>query len=243
MKKIIFFDIDKTLIDENYNYEDGLYVVNELKKLGFEVILNSSKTRAEQEYYRKIFGLTTPFISENGSGVFVPDGYLKVNEGVKRDGYIVIELGVPYETVVATLNQYAQEYGLKFYANSTLQEIMEFLSMSEELARLAMQREYSETIFEYSKRGFEKELEKYNLTCQMGSRFIAVLGPTNKGKGMKKLLDIYRENFGELEVFAAGDGENDFPMFEPADKSFLIGDKNFPGAIKLKNIRELLKFV
>ena len=40
MKKIIFFDIDKTLIDENYNYEDGLYVINELKKLGLEVILN-----------------------------------------------------------------------------------------------------------------------------------------------------------------------------------------------------------
>ena len=243
MKKLIFFDIDKTLIDENYNYHDGKYVVEELKKRGFEVILNSSKTRAEEEYYRKIFQIDTPFISENGSGIFIPEGYLPVNEGTKKDGYLVIELGVSYERIVNTLKLFEREYGLKFYANSTLNEVMEYLGMTEELARLAMKREYSETIFKYEKEGFIDELKRYGLTSQMGSRFIGVLGPTDKGKAMKKLVEIYRKSCENLQVYAAGDGPNDFPMFEHADKYFLLGPRDYPGAIKLENIRQLLDFI
>ncbi len=243
LKKIIFFDIDKTLVDENYNYEDGLFVIEELKNQRFEIILNSSKTRAEQEYYRKIFNLNTPFIVENGSAVYIPTGYFNNLNLPQRDSYDVMELGIPYKTIVEHLSTIEKEFGLKYYANSTLEEVKKFLGMTEELARLAMMREYSETIFKYKKTGFEEILKNHGLTCQMGSRFIAVLGDTNKGKGMDALLNFYRKEFSEIEVYAAGDGSNDFPMFERAGKFFLLGEKNYPGAIKISGIRELLNFI
>jgi len=243
LKKIIFFDIDKTLVDKNYNYEDGLFVVEKLKKQGFEIILNSSKTRAEQEYYRKIFNINTPFIVENGSAVYIPTGYFKNLDLPQRDIYNVLELGIPYYTIVEHLFAIEKEFGLKYYANSTFEEVKKFLGMTEELARLATMREYSETIFRYKKSGFEKILKNRGLTCQMGSRFIAVLGDTNKGKGMDALLNFYRKELPEIKVYAAGDGANDFPMFERADKSFLLGEKDYPGVIKISNIRELLEFI
>lgn len=243
MKKIIFFDIDKTLVDGNYNYEDGLFVVTELKKQGFEVILNSSKTRAEQEYYRKVFKLDTPFIIENGSAVYIPVGYFDSLNLPQRDGYDVLELGVPYETIVEYLSAIEKDFGLKYYANSTLEEVMNFLGMDENLARLAIKREYSETVFRYKNTGFEEVLKAKGLTCQMGSRFIAVLGNTNKGKGMEALLNFYRKKFPNIIVYAAGDGANDFPMFKHADKFFLLGNKDYHGAKKITNIRELLDFI
>ncbi len=243
LKKIIFFDIDKTLVDEDYNYQDGLYVIEELKKQAVEVILNSSKTRFEQEYYRKIFGLNTPFIVENGSAVYIPAEYFDDINSLKRDEYHVLELGTPYKTIVKHLKAIEKTFGLKYYANSTLEEVMNFLGMNKKLAELAMKREYSETIFRYKNIGFQDVLREKGLTCQMGSRFVAVLGKTNKGKGMETLLNFYRKKFPNIEVYAAGDGENDFPMFELADKSFLLGNKEYPGAIKIPNIKELLNFI
>ncbi len=242
MKKLIFFDIDKTLIDEDYNPEKGILVVRELKKRGFDVILNSSKTKSEQEYYREVFDLDTPFIVENGSGVYIPPAFFSSLDLPVRDGYHFIQLGVPHSYIVENLKPIEGEYGLKYYANSTFEEIKSYLGMDDFLARLAREREFSETIFEFRSSGFIEILEERGLSCQMGSRFIAVLGKTDKGKGMLKLIEIYRRFF-EVRTFAVGDGRNDFPMFDVADESFLIGDKKHPRARNVRDVTEILVYL
>jgi len=242
VKKLIFFDIDKTLIDENYNPDRGLVVVNRLKKMGFDVILNSSKTRKEQEYYREVFGLSTPFIVENGSGVYIPDGFFPGLTLPERGGYLFIQLGVPYEHIVENLREVEGKYGLKYYANSTLEEVKMYLGMDDFLARLAREREFSETIFEFRDSGFVEVLSSRGLTCQQGSRFISVLGKTDKGRGMERLVELYKKYY-KVKTFAVGDGKNDFPMFDVADESFLIGERSHPRAKNIHDLMEILNYL
>ena len=66
-QKIVFTDIDGTLMDiYSGNFEGTDLLVRKFTRMGIPVILCSAKTHSEQEYIRDIFGLSDPFIIENG---------------------------------------------------------------------------------------------------------------------------------------------------------------------------------
>jgi len=78
MQKVIFTDIDGTLLD---SYFPDL---NKVKKLvektlqnGIHLILCSSKTELEQDLIRSNIQLKDPFIVENGGATIIPLGYFK----------------------------------------------------------------------------------------------------------------------------------------------------------------------
>jgi mannosyl-3-phosphoglycerate phosphatase len=240
MIKVIFVDLDKTLLGDDYSPDTGRGIVERLKETGFEVIINSSKCRAEQEYYRKVWGLEEPFITENGSAVFVPEGYFPIElDWAKKGRYNVFELGVRYERIREVLDSIASRYGLKYYGNSSLAEVMAFTGLPRHLAELAMRREYSETIFCWRTPGFEGELEKAGLRAVRGSRFINVVGNTDKGKAARVILGVY-SCLGSVESYAVGDGENDFPLFDVVDHAYIVGELEHPKAKNISSLEELL---
>ena len=244
--RVVFLDLDKTLLGEDYSPEPGKSIVRALVEAGFEVVLNSSKTRAEQEYYRKAWNLGSPFIVENGSAVYLPRNHFSLKIlgkfGVERDGYRVIELGRPYAEIRAALDAVGERYGLKYYGNSSVEEVVEFTGLPEELARLAMVREYSETLFRWARKGFEAELEARGLRLSRGSRFINVTGDTDKGRAAEALLRLY-SSMGPVESFAVGDGPNDFPLFDVVDHAYIVGDLKHPKAKNISSVEELLEVV
>ncbi|WP_456367649.1 mannosyl-3-phosphoglycerate phosphatase [Thermococcus sp.] len=241
--KVVFLDLDKTLLGEDYSPEPAKRFIDSLKKAGFEIILNSSKTRAEQEYYRRAWKLREPFVVENGSAVFIPEGYFPFEvEGVRKGDHIVIELGERYERIKAILDELASKYGLKYYGNSTPEEVRAFTGLPAELVPLAFEREYSETIFKWSRGGFERELEANGLRAVRGSRFVNVIGDTDKGKAALVLIRLY-SRLGKVESYAVGDGENDFPLFEVVDRAFIVGSLRHPKAINIGSINDLLGVV
>ncbi|WP_048149873.1 mannosyl-3-phosphoglycerate phosphatase [Palaeococcus ferrophilus] len=241
--RVIFLDLDRTLLGDDYSPKPAKGVVKELRRAGFEVVFNSSKTLAEQEYYRRALAVEGPFIVENGSAVVIPADYFPFPiGGVRRGNYILLELGRPYSEIKAVLDCMSDEYGLKYYGNSTLEEVMAFTGLPEELARLAMRRDYSETIFRWGKGGFPEELRKKGLRVSKGSRFVNVTGDTDKGKAASLLLELY-SRLGEVESYALGDGENDFPMLEVVDHAFIIGDLSYSGAKHISSLDELLEVV
>ncbi|NJE55030.1 mannosyl-3-phosphoglycerate phosphatase [Thermococcus sp. 21S9] len=246
MIRVIFLDLDGTLLGSDYSPEGARPVIGELLRRGYEVVVNTSKTRFEVEYYLKAWDLEKPFVVENGSAVYVPVNYLPpkvVGEfGVKRGKYRVIELGKPYPEIKRALDGLSQEYGLKYYGNSSLEEVITFSGLPEGLAKLAMKREYSETIFRWEKEGFEAELEKMGLKVSRGTRFLNVTGNTDKGKGARALLELY-SLLGEVESYALGDGENDFPLFEVVDNAFIVGSLSHPKAKHISSIEELLEVI
>ncbi|CAB50139.1 mannosyl-3-phosphoglycerate phosphatase [Pyrococcus abyssi] len=242
MIKVIFLDIDKTLIP-SYDPEPAEPVIKELKRKGFEIVFNSSKTRAEQEFYREKLDVKTPFISENGSAIYIPKNYFPFEiKGRETKDYIVIELGVKVEEIRRELRKLEDAYGIKYYANSTKEEIMEFTGMPEELVPLAMEREYSETIFKWSRESWKRTLSERGFTVTMGSRFYSVHGNCDKGKAAKILLELYRR-LGPVRSYAVGDGYNDFPMFDVVDRAFLIGNLTHEKAQNVSSIMEVLEVI
>ena len=71
---VIFTDLDGTLLDhETYGWKEAKPALNLCKALKVPLILVSSKTRAEMNLLRHELELTSPFISENGGGIFFPE--------------------------------------------------------------------------------------------------------------------------------------------------------------------------
>lgn len=239
---VIFLDIDKTLIGNDYSPEPAKEIVNFLKEKEFKIVFNSSKTKTEQEYYRKFLKVGDPFIVENGSAIYIPRNYFTFDFPFtkREEKYLIIELGTKHKIIKRSLEEISNEFGLKYYGNSTIKEVLEFTGLPEELAMLAMQREYSETIFKWDKKGFERELIKKALKITKGSRFYGVTGDTDKGKAAKILLDLYSK-VEKVESYAVGDGENDIPMLEVVDQPFGIG--LFHNAKNIKEISELREMI
>jgi len=74
---LIFTDLDGTLLDhDTYGWEEALPALDLCRRLGVPVILVSSKTRAEMDVLQNRLGLSAPFISENGGGIFFPKAIL-----------------------------------------------------------------------------------------------------------------------------------------------------------------------
>jgi mannosyl-3-phosphoglycerate phosphatase family protein len=100
--KIVFTDIDGTLIDIN-SAEYGKKtkrLISIMREKNIPLILTSAKTRIEQDKIRDDLGLTDPFIIENGGAVFIPNDYFpehflkdikyplkEIEEMKKIDGY------------------------------------------------------------------------------------------------------------------------------------------------------------
>jgi len=241
--KVIFLDLDKTLIGEDYSPEPAAEIVSFLKEKGFKIVFNSSKTKAEQEYYRKALKVSDPFIVENGSAIYIPKGYFSFEFPYSREdeSYYVIELGTKYDIIKKALDEISSRFGLKYYGNSTIEEIIEFTGLPKELAELAVKREYSETIFKWAKEGFQKEIEQRGLKITRGSRFYTVTGDTDKGKAAKMLIGLYSK-IGKVESYAVGDGENDIPMLEVVDHPFAI-NLSHKRAKNIKTIKELMEVI
>lgn len=77
MNKVVFTDIDGTLIDIN-TAEYGIRtkrLIRSLREKNIPLILASAKTWAEQDKIRADLGLYDPFIVENGGAIVLPKGY------------------------------------------------------------------------------------------------------------------------------------------------------------------------
>jgi len=101
VRAVIFSDLDGTLLDENYSFEITQSVIARLKALKVPIVLCSSKTRMEIEYFRTKMEINDPFISENGAAIFVPSGYFKVGHywTKQTNQYDIVELGIAYSSI------------------------------------------------------------------------------------------------------------------------------------------------
>jgi len=243
--KVIFLDLDRTLIGDDYSPEPAEKVIDELKRKGFRIVFNSSKTRAEQEYYRKALNVKEPFIVETGSAIYIPRKYFPFPFNFTREGgdYFVIELGERYEVIKKALDELSEKFGLKYYGNSGVEEVMNFTRLPRQLAELAMMREYSETIFRWKDEGFIEAIKSRGLRISKGSRFYNVHGDTDKGKAAHLLLHLYSRFFGDVEAYAVGDGLNDFPLFDIVKNAFIIGNLRHPNAVNINSMEELLEVI
>lgn len=231
MKQLIFTDLDGTLLDEKYRYDVSRPAVQWLKSLNFPVIFCSSKTFAEQEFYRTALDISAPFIVENGNAVFITKHYFTVPVNAQREtaDFLVIELGKPVAEIRATLANIRSETGIGFkcYCDLSVAEICAITGLDKAAAKCAATRDYSETILtpltETEQQTIRDALKPFGLVAVSGGRFFTVTSATaDKGTAVRLLAEIFRQQFGEVHTVSLGDSANDVSLLAATDVAFLV---------------------
>ncbi|MDH5201681.1 MAG: HAD-IIB family hydrolase [Nitrospirota bacterium] len=254
-KPIIFTDLDGTLLDySTCSFEPALPALQLLKEKDIPLIICSSKTRKEIEYYRNKLSNSHPFISENGGGLFIPKGYFKFGlqnsefEVDEENDYHVIRLGTQYSELRKTIESLRREgFDIKGFGDMTTEEVAGIANMSVDEARMAKERDFDEPfIIKDNGRETQRLLNSikakgFNFTQ---GRFFHILGNSDKGTAVSILINLHKKKFGEIVTIAIGDSPNDIPMFEKVDFPILVQKPsgsydpriNVPNLIKAEGI-------
>lgn len=243
MQYIVYTDMDGTLLDEKYSYDDAKTTIDSLLSSKTPIVFCTSKTRAEIEVYRNKIGIIDPFIPENGAAIYIPNDYFDFKYGYNRkiEDYHVIELGIPYGTLRDALDRIRGKSGCKIigFGDMSVEEISKDCGLDLTSAELAKEREYDEA---FRMEGNEGEvlrlIEEEGLRYTKGGRYYHIMGDSDKGKAVHMLTKLYRKKVPEVKTIGLGDSLNDLPMLETVDIPILVkkpDDKHDPN-IKSPNI-------
>lgn len=256
MKRLVIFtDLDGTLLDHStYSFEKALPALDLISQYDIPLVLCSSKTRKEIEYYRKKLENRHPFVSENGGGIFIPRNYFNfplssasypIEEEADND---LIRLGARYSDLRNALTDLQQEgFEIKGFGDMTVTELSDKTGLNSEEAVMAQERDFDEP-FVYSgsdsdlPRLFES-INKKGFTYTKGS-FFHILGSSDKGRAVSILTDLYIKKYGDIKTIALGDSPNDIPMLEIVDVPVVVqkqggiydSDINLPKLIRADGI-------
>jgi mannosyl-3-phosphoglycerate phosphatase len=262
VKYIIFTDLDGTLLDHlSYSHHAASHALKLIKGKGIPLIICSSKTRAEILPIRRRLMNKDPFISENGGAVYIPDRYFRFSypfqKKIKR--YKVIKIGTPHKILLNVLREIKDETGVSIEGISemSIQEIMDFTSLTKREAALAKKRGYSEPFLiyphTYSQRSpmpiqdrstcagigvgvkdegrwinrVKREILKKGFKFSYGGRFFHIMKDNDKGKAVKILKKLYAQKYGDIKTIGIGNSLNDLPMLKAVDIPVLV--KNYDG--------------
>lgn len=228
MQKIIFTDLDGTLLDKNYSFKKAIPALKLLKKEKIPLIICTSKTRAEIEYYGNKLKNNKPFISENGGAIFIPKSYFnfKFKYDKKDNKYHIIKLGTEYKKLVNVLKKnIKKKYKIIGFNDMSVKEVAKDSGLSLNQAKLAKKREFDEAFKILDKKDEKKIfkiIKKHNLNYTIGGRYYHIMGKSDKGRAVRILSNLFRRKFGKIQTISIGDSENDFEMLDKTDISYLV---------------------
>lgn len=229
IRPLVFTDLDGTLLDRaTYSWQPALPALQLLRSHNVPVIFCSSKTRSEIEHYRRELANQHPFISENGGGIFIPEGYFggvafpSPLPLVTESGYVVIRIGTPYSELRRTLvGLRAEGFALTGFGDLTAADVAELTGLTLAQAGRAKERHFDEpflfagTLAEIAE--LDARIRANGLCMTRGGGFFHLLGKNDKGVAVDLLVNLYRAASGAPTIIALGDAANDLPMLQRAD--------------------------
>ncbi len=139
IKTIIFADLDGSLLNDKYEYDEIEPIINQLLSLNVSIVFASSKTRNEIDFYRKKLRINDPFIIENGSAILIPENYFGIHYEFSRreKGFKIIELGTKYRDIREKLEIVRKRAGANIvgFGDMTVEEIAKDSGLPLSLAR------------------------------------------------------------------------------------------------------------
>jgi mannosyl-3-phosphoglycerate phosphatase len=226
VKLVIFTDLDGTLLDDNYSFEDARPGLKLLKEHKIPLIFCSAKTKAEQEVIREKMGINDPFIVENGSAIYIPKNHFRKSYGRAVGDYNVVVLGIESEKIIEEIKKLREKYYIMNYYFMSDEEVSEVTGLSLEDARRAKMREFGETIVKADERALDELKKKFEVVS--GGRFIQVYGKgADKGEAVRILTEMYRKEYGNIVTIGIGNAQNDLPMLKAVQKPAIV--KNSDG--------------
>lgn len=227
---VIFTDLDGTLLDPDQSWHAARPALALCRRLGVEVALVSSKTRAEMEPLHRRLGLTSPFVCENGGGVYFPAGTGAPPAGARRAGaWWRLALGRPYPQVVAGLRRLRRRLGWPMlgFSDLTPAGVSALTGLTPAAARRAARREFDEPFLLPDPAGadlarLEREAGDEGLTLVAGGRFHHLHAGPGKGAALELVLAWLRRRGALGPSVGLGDAPNDFDMLSRVDLPVLV---------------------
>jgi mannosyl-3-phosphoglycerate phosphatase len=250
-KIIIFTDLDGTLLDSGYSFQAALPALSLIKDKNIPLILCSSKTRIEIEYYRQLLDNHDPFISENGGGIFIPKGYFKLDsdilnlESFDNNEYYVFRLGERYEVLRNAIEELRIDgFDIKGFGDMSVREVAELTGLTLLEAKMAKSRDFDEPFIFYEN---ERRLQQLFNTLKVKGFNVArgdlhhILGNSDKGRAVSILKGLYRNKFKNITTVAIGDSPNDIPMLQNVDLPAVVRKPNgeYDPLINMPNITKV----
>lgn len=227
MQKIIFSDIDGTILDKNYSFSRARKALEAVRKEDIPVIFCTSKTRKEMDFWVDELGIKDPFIIENGAAIFIPKDYFKFEfkYDKKADNYFVIQLGTNIKElrdILTGINK-RLDAGITMFCDMSIKDISKITKLPEKQVALAKKREYTE-LFSIVRRLKEviREIKRHKLNYTKGAVFHYIMGSNDKGKAIKILSGLIKKQLGKIETIGIGDSLNDLEMLNIVDRGFLV---------------------
>ena len=243
LQYLIFTDLDGTLLDHHtYSWRPAAKALALAHQRQVPVMLNTSKTLDEVLALRRTLENQDPFVIENGAAFFLPE-ILSANlmryfgtqlqnhnpELVKLDNQRLqkIEFGIPRADILNHLKLLKDRYGWLFegFSQWSIAELQEHTGLSQEAAKMAANRAYSEPILwqdsDAAYRSFSIEINALGLQLLKGGRFIHVQGKHTKATPLSDLVHNLAGNR-QCKIVALGDNENDRAMLSVADVAVCI---------------------
>jgi mannosyl-3-phosphoglycerate phosphatase len=242
---IVFTDLDGTLLHpKTYSFGDALPALELMQQRDIPLIICSSKTKAEIEVYRSRLSNRHPFVSENGGGVFIPEGYFPFAvDGETQSGGRLIRFGSTYKELRDVLTSLREQLSVNVrgFGDMSVQEIAALSGLPEQEAALAKMRDFDEPfIFEEADADvdqFLRAIEARGYSWTRG-RFYHIIGDNDKGKAATFLKKQYEKKHGPILSIALGDNLNDLPLLRVVDNPVLVRkeDGSYEASIGLPNL-------
>jgi len=247
---IVITDLDGCLLDPvTYDYGEALDTIYMLQKMDIPIVFCSTKTRVEQEYFRNRLGIKDPFIVENGAAIFIPINYfknVKIDYHKIHEYYQVIEYGIPTKEIIKRISDLISNYKeyIRLLHRMSIEEIMAITGLPREQAGLARIRDYSLVFYPLDRYRVNELIERIKArglrVITGGGILYTVIGDHDKGLATRKILELYRMEYGDIISIGIGDSIIDVPMLKEVDIPVILGNNIDPGKYNLVKNKNLI---
>lgn len=225
MSLIIFTGLDEILLpleDDNYRSIEAL--IDKFQQYNVPLIPVTNRTRVEVEALLDKIGWKTPFIVEQGSGIFIPHDNkdFSVAEVENLDNYYCYQLGCTYTEARAALKVVQEEISkiLRGFGDLDDSDIQPLIGSSLIAARRAKAREFSEYFLTPNRIAIQELREvatEYGFRIIFGDRLSLIVGQgADEAKAVQWLLQNYR-SVSKDKIVSVGLGFNNKSLAEALD--------------------------
>jgi mannosyl-3-phosphoglycerate phosphatase len=240
-RHVIFTRVEGALLDSgSQSWAPAADALDEIGRRRTPLILATHSTRAELEPFRRKIEHGHPFITEDGGGLFLPDGYFSLAlEGAARAGlYFCVPFGQPYAAVTEALAEIAAESRASVvgYSQMSARELAQNTGAPLRDAELARQREFSERFFfvgdvEKAATRFTRIAKERRWDTIPGDPFWLLRSGNDERRAVRYAMRLYRTSMrSRLSSVGIGSSIWDLPLLLSVDHPIIL-----PGAQDVAN--------
>jgi mannosyl-3-phosphoglycerate phosphatase family protein len=232
-RHLIFTALEGALVDARTDSFAGAEeALSELDRRKIAYVLLTARTREEIEPVRRKLGHNHPFVTENGGGIFFPDGYFSLRiPGAARIGrYLGVAQGKPYAEVCEALDDIAKECGVGVagFHHMSVREIAENTGLRPRDAELARAREFDEPFYFTS--ASEEDIARFVETARARGydtrrdpTFWHLSAKCDPARAVRTVSGLFREaTHTKLRLIGIGAGEADLAWLCAMDHAVLL---------------------